>query len=42
MTRPGFSRALLHPRYWLMWLGLGSLWLLIQLPYPTILALGKV
>jgi len=24
-----------------MWLGLGVLWLLIQLPYPTILALGR-
>lgn len=24
-----------------MWLGLGLLWLLIQLPYPTILALGR-
>jgi len=41
MTRPGFNRALLHPRHWPMWLGLGVLWLLIQLPYPTILALGR-
>lgn len=31
---PKFSRALLHPRYWLLWLGIGFLWLLVQLPYP--------
>ena len=29
---PKFSRALLHPRYWLLWLGIGFLWLLVQLP----------
>ncbi len=33
---PKFSRALLHPRYWLLWLGIGFLWLLVQLPYPVI------
>ena len=33
---PKFSRALLHPRYWLLWLGIGLLWLLVQLPYPVI------
>lgn len=32
---------MLHPRYWPMWIGLGTLWLVIQLPYPTILALGR-
>ena len=42
MTRPGFSAALLHPRYWLLWLGLGLLWLIIQLPYPVLLRLGRL
>lgn len=42
MTRPGFRAAMLHPRYWPMWAGLGLLWLLIQLPYPTILVLGRL
>lgn len=32
---------MLSPRYWPMWAGLGVLWLLVQLPYPTILALGR-
>ncbi|HHC1201879.1 TPA: hypothetical protein ACOSJD_001850, partial [Salmonella enterica] len=27
MTKlPKFSVALLHPRYWLTWLGIGALW----------------
>ncbi|NLC01727.1 MAG: lipid A biosynthesis lauroyl acyltransferase [Pseudomonas formosensis] len=42
MTRPGFKAALLHPRYWPMWFGLGLLWLLIQLPYRVLLLLGRV
>ena len=42
MSHPGFSAAMLHPRNWPMWAGLGLLWLLIQLPYPTILALGRL
>lgn len=29
---PKFSTALLHPRYWLTWLGIGVLWLVVQLP----------
>lgn len=41
MTRPGFKPALLHPRYWLMWLGLGLLWLIIRLPYRALLVLGR-
>ncbi|SFQ75902.1 KDO2-lipid IV(A) lauroyltransferase [Halopseudomonas formosensis] len=41
MTRPGFKAALLHPRYWPMWLGLGVLWLIIQLPYRVLLPLGR-
>ena len=37
---PKFSAALLHPRYWLTWLGIGSLWLVVQLPYPILYRLG--
>ncbi|AXF59729.1 lipid A biosynthesis lauroyl acyltransferase [Leclercia sp. LSNIH6] len=37
---PKFSIALLHPRYWLTWAGIGLLWLLVQLPYPLIYRLG--
>lgn len=37
---PKFSAALLHPRYWLTWFGVGLLWLLIQLPYPLLYRLG--
>lgn len=37
---PKFSAALLHPRYWLTWAGIGILWLLVQLPYPVIYRLG--
>ena len=35
-----FSRAFLHPRYWLTWFGVGVLWLLVQLPYPVLCFLG--
>ncbi|ECY9143445.1 kdo(2)-lipid IV(A) palmitoleoyltransferase, partial [Salmonella enterica subsp. enterica serovar Kentucky] len=35
-----FSRAFLHPRYWLTWFGVGVLWLLVQLPYPVLRFLG--
>src|SRR5471030_911903 len=35
-----FSLKLLHPRYWLTWFGLGVLFLLVQLPYPWLHALG--
>jgi KDO2-lipid IV(A) lauroyltransferase len=37
---PTFNRSLLHPRYWLNWLGLGILFLLVQLPYPLMYRLG--
>lgn len=37
---PKFSLALLHPRYWLTWLGIAALWLVVQLPYPVIYRLG--
>lgn len=36
-----FTLSLLHPRYWLTWFGLGVLFLLVQLPYPILYALGK-
>ncbi|MFE8118171.1 LpxL/LpxP family Kdo(2)-lipid IV(A) lauroyl/palmitoleoyl acyltransferase [Brenneria goodwinii] len=29
-----------HPRHWLLWLGLGALFLLVQLPYPVLVKLG--
>ncbi|PLR32379.1 lipid A biosynthesis palmitoleoyl acyltransferase [Chimaeribacter californicus] len=35
-----FTRALLHPRYWFTWFGLGVLFLLVQLPYPVLYRLG--
>lgn len=37
---PQFSRALLHPRYWGTWLGIGLLYLLVQLPYPVLYHIG--
>jgi KDO2-lipid IV(A) lauroyltransferase len=39
---PQFSRALLHPRYWLTWLGIGVLWLVVLLPYPVIWRIGRL
>ena len=41
MDRPRFRAAFLHPRYWLLWLGLGVLWLVVQLPYAVLLKLGR-
>ncbi|STQ12723.1 lipid A biosynthesis lauroyl (or palmitoleoyl) acyltransferase [Enterobacter cloacae] len=38
---PKFTVTLLHPRYWLTWLGIGFLWLLVQLPYPVISVWAK-
>lgn len=42
MKHSGFEIAFLHPRYWLLWLGLALLWLLTQLPYVVLLGLGRV
>ncbi len=42
MDRPRFRRAFLHPRFWPLWLGLGLLWLVVQLPYAVLLRLGRV
>ncbi|SFQ14645.1 KDO2-lipid IV(A) lauroyltransferase [Geopseudomonas sagittaria] len=41
MDRPRFRAAFLHPRYWPLWLGLGVLWLVVQLPYALLLKLGR-
>jgi KDO2-lipid IV(A) lauroyltransferase len=41
MQRPVFTRSLLHPKFWLLWLGLALLWLLAQLPYACLLLLGR-
>lgn len=41
MERSTFSRSLLHPRFWPLWLGLALLWLVVQLPYVWLLALGR-
>ncbi|WP_058913945.1 Kdo(2)-lipid IV(A) acyltransferase [Entomohabitans teleogrylli] len=37
---PRFSLSLLHPRFWLTWLGIGALYLVVLLPYPVIYRLG--
>lgn len=37
---PKFTAALLHPRYWLTWLGLAILYLIVLLPYPVIRKIG--
>ncbi|QVM92745.1 lipid A biosynthesis lauroyl acyltransferase [Pseudomonas entomophila] len=41
MERPRFRSSFLHPRFWGLWLGLGLLWLVAQLPYRALLALGR-
>ncbi|WP_397378233.1 lipid A biosynthesis lauroyl acyltransferase [Pseudomonas sp.] len=41
MDRPVFQTYFLHPRFWLLWLGLGLLWLIAQLPYKVLLMLGR-
>lgn len=37
---PKFTRHLLHPRYFLLWLGIGALYLVVQLPYRYLNVLG--
>lgn len=39
-SKPHFSSALLHPRYWLMWLALAGLALIAQLPFRWQMYLG--
>ena len=41
MERALFKPAFLHPRFWPLWLGLGLLWLSVQLPYRWILWMGR-
>jgi len=41
MKSSGFSLALLHPRYWLTWLGVGFLAVIAQLPYSLLMLIGK-
>ncbi len=33
--------SLLHPRYWLLWIGIGLFWSLIQLPHQWRLTVGR-
>ncbi|KQB52425.1 lipid A biosynthesis lauroyl acyltransferase [Pseudomonas endophytica] len=42
MDRPHFRAAFFHPRFWLLWLGLGVLWLVVQLPYKVQLGVGRL
>ncbi|WP_413740190.1 Kdo(2)-lipid IV(A) acyltransferase [Sodalis sp. RH14] len=37
---PTFNRSLLHPRYWITWVGIGLLYLVVLLPYPLLYRLG--
>ncbi|UVJ42831.1 lipid A biosynthesis lauroyl acyltransferase [Pseudomonas sp. LS1212] len=41
MDRPRFKRSFLHPRFWPLLLGLGLLWLIVQLPYRVLLRIGR-
>lgn len=41
MDRPQFRAYFLHPRFWLLWLGLGLLWLVSLLPYRLLMLLGR-
>jgi len=41
MDRPAFCIYFLHPRFWPLWLGMGLLWLVVQLPYRWLLVLGR-
>ena len=41
MKQGEFSRVLLAPRYWLLWVGFGLWWCLVQLPYPVLVVLGR-
>ncbi len=42
MDRPRFRARFLHPRFWPLWLGLGLLWLVVQLPFRALVAIGRV
>lgn len=38
---PPFQWAFLHPKYWAIWLGVGLFRLLLCLPYPVLVRIGK-
>jgi len=38
---PPFQWSMLHPRFWLLWLGLAIAYLLSWLPYRVLMALGR-
>lgn len=40
-TLPPFQTAFLHPKYWGLWLGLGIFRLMLCLPYPVLVRIGK-
>ncbi|CAM3158332.1 lipid A biosynthesis lauroyl acyltransferase [Pseudomonas floridensis] len=42
MDRPRFKAHFLHPRFWPLWLGLGLLWLIVQLPFRVLLVIGRL
>lgn len=42
MEKPRFTLALLHPRHWLLWLGIILWWLISQLPYPCLRGLARL
>ncbi|NII12293.1 LpxL/LpxP family Kdo(2)-lipid IV(A) lauroyl/palmitoleoyl acyltransferase [Oleiagrimonas sp. C23AA] len=39
--RPTFQAALLAPKHWPAWIGVGLLWLLARLPFGALMALGR-
>ena len=41
-TQPKFETAMLHPKYWITWLGLGLGWLAAKLPYGMQISLGRL
>ncbi|MDH2925364.1 KDO2-lipid IV(A) lauroyltransferase [Nicoletella semolina] len=38
---PPFQSAFLHPKYWGLWLGIGLFRLILLLPYPILIKIGK-
>jgi len=40
-TAPPFRSALLAPRHWPAWIGLGCIWLTARLPYALLLRIGR-
>jgi KDO2-lipid IV(A) lauroyltransferase len=41
MDKGRFQTGFLSPRYWPTWIGLGVLWLIVQLPYRVLYYLGQ-